>query len=253
MGLLLLDKNADFSAVSLGHAGLYTSVLSGLLALHETRSSSSKAAQNSAPDGTTTALVTGSPTFSATNVAVTTANQINFGVQPGSSNNTFALVLKIKSTGATSDCIAGAIVPATAIAAGGCYFLHGARRVTFSSTLSTTPGAPLAYAGNTDALINLPADGSTDGTYEMFVAVLENQVSLRLHRPKTNTVYTAPITAGRYFAFTSSAPAFTTLPTTLVAQNLSLFAQWSRVLTPTEIATFYAEMKSQLGLLGLSI
>lgn len=248
MGLAFIDKNADFSAFSLGHLGLYTSVTSGLLGLFETRRSIPKTAQNSAPGGAGATML-GAPTLSAGSALVSNGNGVIFPTAPNA-NHTIAVVAKMKAGGSISNDMAiGSWSAATYSAKGAAYFAfanYQARIEAMVYTAGATP--PLSSAATKAATLTLPSVAS----FEMLVGQLESGVSIRLYHPKTGVVATTSA-IGQDFA-NNAALSYQTIPNPAgPAQDVALFAHWSRVLTPEEIATFYAEIRPQLARISVSI
>lgn len=255
MGILLFDKNADYSTGGVGHAGLYTSVGSGLQSLFETRRSAVKTKQNSAPGNSLEAQIVGTPTFNSTSVDVTAAGQIVFPSGPvNTGENSFAVILKIKSGGVSSDYPLGSVTT-TATSSGSCYFTHYNRRVQFETTVFNSQNTPTTYTSNKIAFIDFPSDGSLDGTFEMFVVTLKSENALRLIRPKTNSLVTTALTAGQFAYFNQSVANrnLRALGGGTAQQGISMVAHWNRVITDTEVTTFYNEIREQYSLLGLSI
>ena len=246
MGTLFTDKAADYSAISVGHAGLYTSVTSGLLALFETRRSASKAINNSAPGGAEGSII-GSPTFGATNMQASFGAGETFLTKP-SGSHTIALVVVTKNGGSSSDIAVGSF-SASAVTTGATYFTMYNQRLTLASTSYATGAAPpLSGNSNINAYIDF-----TLVQPELVVGVVESGVSARLYHPRTGLVVTTAAT-GRDFVY-DNPTLYQTFPVagSGATFNESLFAHWNRVLTPAEIATFYSDIRSQYALLGLSI
>lgn len=252
MGILLLDKNANFSGAPVGNAGLYTSVTSGLLSLFETRRNASKARQNSAPASNLEAGIAGG-TFNATSMDFTAVGQVTFPTAPvNAGENTVAIILKIKNGGTGSDSPVGSF-SGSATTTGAAYFVNYNRRVSFESTAFNSQTSPSTFVANKSAYLDMPADGSLDGTFQMFVATLKSEVGLTLYRPSTGASSTAAMTAGQFAYFSPSAVNFRANGNGTGQQGVAMFAHWNRVLTPSEISTFYAEMRDQYAMLGLTI
>lgn len=250
MGILLRDKNADFSSNSVGHAGLYTSVTGNLKALHELRRSAAKTVKNSAPgmpDGSTF----GSPTYAANSINTTNANGVIMGSKPANGGLTVATLVKIKTGGGINDTIVGIDALGGSVSVGSLYFTLYNRRLTFSA-YSYPAGAVPPLTGYDSKSSYQDFSAASDGLYEMFFGVLENGVSLRLYHPKTGTLTTTSA-VGRDFCFDNPKNIQTHPFSGTTAQDQALFAHWSSVLTPTQMNTFYAEMKAQYALLGLTI
>lgn len=244
MGTRFTESGADYSTISLGHAGLYTSVSTGLVALFETRRSASKAINNSAP-GSAPGTILGAPTFSAGSAAVAPANKVSFATKPAGSHTIIA-ILKVKNGGTTADGVVGSYLNPTT--AGAAYFTASNWRVSVEAVVFPAGAVPpLSGAAGLIASIDMPAVAN----FEMVAAVMESGVSLRLHRPKTGTLVSATA-VGKDFAFNNPGD-YGTVPLGAAAQDVALFAQWNRVLTPAEIATFYAEIQPQYARLGLAI
>lgn len=245
MGIQLRDSTADFSAISIGDAGLYTSITTGLLALFEPRRRASKAIKNSAPGGSAGGAV-GAPTFSAGSASVSVGNGINFNVAPAGDHTTI-IVMKMKTGGTTADMVAGAwgSAPATQ---GGAYFNLYNYRIAFNATTFAAGSTP-PLSGYTQLLAYL--DLAAVANFEMVAGIAESGVSARIYQPKTGALFSAAAT-GRAFIYDN--PGFyKTVPLGASAQDVALFAHWNRVLTPTEINTFYAEIQAQLAPSGIVI
>lgn len=248
MGILIVDQAADFSAAPVGHAGLYTSLSTGLLALHEIRRSNSKAINNAATVQANGSVI-GAPTWSAASGAITQANSVLFGTRPQSGGMTFASIFKIKNGGGNLPIFGSS--PGTSVTQGLVEMQHYNRRITFHAYSYAAPGTP-PLASQTDITAFKDLTVTEDGTYELFFGVLEDAVSLRLRRAKDASTVTT--TTARYFSFDNPKPFRTMIETgTAETQDISMFGAWSRVLTPAEMITFYAEMQQQFALLGLTI
>lgn len=251
MGLLITDKTADFSANPVGHAGLTTSVTSGLKALFETRRSTSKATNNSAPNMPNGWLTGTPPTFSATEAAVVSASGIALST-PASGGLTIMVVAKMVSTGSTAtDYVAGSIAGTSttqgcaAIAVGG----RSAKLAVYTYTSNTPPLAGFASLNVSQSFL-----AGDDNTYQMLFGVLEDAVSARLYRPQTGTMVVQATPTG-YFGFDKPAM-FTTTPYATApgaAESIAMFGHWSRPLLQAEMNTIYAEMKAQAAGYGLTI
>lgn len=251
MGIMLYDKNADYSANGVGHAGLYTSVTSGLQALHELRRNGSKALNNAAP-GKPNGSAFGSPTYLATSVTTTNANGVIFGSKPANGGLTVATLVKMKNGGVLTDSVVGLnALGASSIAAGSLWFYLYNRRIAFNA-YSYALGAVPPLTGHTEIGAFQDFTAGSDGLYELFFGVLENNVSLRLYHPKTGTL-TSTSATGRDFCFDNPKNIQTHPFSGTTAQDQAMFAHWSRVISPTEMNTFYTEIKEQYALLGLTI
>ena len=256
MGVLLFDKNADFSANSLGHAGLYTSVTNNLLGLFELRRSAAKARKNSAPANDLEVSIGGAPVFNATSMDLTAVGQITFPTGPANGGeNTVAMIVKVKNGGGSGDSPIGSIAAVSAVSAGACYFIHWNRRLQFDTTLFNAQTGTPTYVTNASAYLDAPGDGSLDGTFQLVVATLKSEDALKFYWPARNQVATTPIVAGRFAYFRQDVANrnWRGLGSNAIQQGVSMFAQWDRALTASEVATFYGEMKKQFGLFGLLI
>lgn len=243
MGLVIVAKNADFSANPVGHAGLYTTITDALESLFESRRSAGKSIHNSAPeklDGS----VTGSPTFSATSAICDISNKIVYPSKP-SGDHTIAIVMKTQNGGANSNSPAGAMGAALATT-GGSYFAHYNWRVDIKA-LSYASATPPLSSGTT-----ITASITTDAAarYELFLATVVSGVGLKLYQPRTGaSAFTA---SARYFA-QDNPQNFRMVPGGAASFENLLFAHWSKVLSAGEIDTFYAEMKEQFARIGVAI
>jgi hypothetical protein len=251
MGMLLIDKAADYSARAIGHAGLYTSVSTGLESLHELRRSASKAINNAAPNKAQGAVI-GAPTFSPASMNMTFANAVRLGSRPANGGLTVATIVKMKTGGATNDGVVGTPVDAVTSVGAAWITLYN-RRLSFSA-YSYAAGSTPPLSGYTIVAAYLDFTAPSDGLYEMFFGVLENGVSIRVYHPKSGNLFTTA--TARDFAFDSPALFQTcTTPVTpgTTAQDEAMFGHWSRVLTPTEMNTVYGEMQLQFARLSLAI
>lgn len=252
MGLFLVDQTADFSASPVAHAGLYTTITGNLQALHEIRRNAAKTVNNSVP-GKLDGSVVGAPVFSAGSANVDASNFLTVNSLPVSGGLTTAIIVKNKNLGAASDHIIGSI-PGTSATQGACWWTMWNRRIQFSAYDYARPAAlPLAGSGSGAVFIDTIA--ADDGNFELYFGILEDNVGLRLYRPKTG-VTSATAKVGRDFAF-DNAVAFKTSPNAVLPvpgpHDLSMFAHWSSVLTPAQMNTFYAEMKKQFAAIGLTV
>ena len=250
MGTKFVEIGADYSAISLGHAGLYTSVSSGLKILHEIRRSASKAVNNSAPGGPKGTIL-GSPVFSAASTLVSGGNGIKFGVGPANGSSTFVVTVKVKNTGNTTLNVISGVVSDNPVIYGAAYFSVSDLQVRFdaiSFPLGSTP--PYSGYSTRSAFTVFPSD-SPDGSEELLFAVMESNVSLRMYHPKTSKVITTDA-VGRDFLFNTPALFQTSNPGGAAVET-ALFGYWNRVLTPAEMNTFYAEIKTQYAQIGLVV
>jgi hypothetical protein len=248
MGLLLVDKSADFSGSAIGDAGLYTSITTGLTALHETRRIARKACNNAVanqPNGT----VLGNPTLSAGYGTFDLADSIKFGTKPASGGLTLAIVYQNYNR-ATQDPIVGS-TPGTSSTQGFVQFKLLNRRLTFEAYDYPYPATyPLSGFADVSCFIDMAA--GDDGNYELFFGVLEDNVSLRLYRPKTKTLATTA-RVGRAFAFDGPVN-FQLCPTTVGGTiNIAAFGQWQAVLSTANMDTIYGELQAQAANYGLTI
>ncbi|HEY1035535.1 MAG TPA: hypothetical protein VGE09_11200 [Pseudoxanthomonas sp.] len=244
MGLVLVAKNADFSANHVGHVGLYTTVTSGLLLLHETRRSASKSINNSAPDGPE-GSVSGAPTYAGGYATVTSSGKIEMAEAPAG-NSTLITILRTKAGGATSDYAVGSLgsSPGTT---GGLYLANYAytlRLQAVSFAAGSTP--PLSGATTLTASITMPSVSR----FEMHAGTIESGSAIRARIPRTGQVASASA-SGREFLFVGAPPIAAGLAAT--GQDVAVVAFWNRVLSDAEQDTFYAEMKGQLARLGVEI
>lgn len=250
MGILLVSKNSDFSANPVGHAGLYTSITDGLQSLFETRRSASKATNNSAPGGASGSVI-GAPTFSAASTNVGPANTVLFGSKPTSGGLSMAVIVKMKNGGVANDGVAGVSLSGAAATNGSVLFSLYNRQLSFQG-YSYAAGSVPPLSGYTALVARQNFLADSDGVFELFFGVLENNVSVRLYHPKTTTLTTNPA-VGRDFAFNAPPLFSTAAQNTGYTQDVAMFAHWSGVKTPAEMNTFYSEMQSQYAKLGLVI
>jgi len=253
MGILLYDKNADFSANALGHAGLYTSVTDNLLGLFELRRSASKASQNNAPGNDEAAFIVSGLTFSATGTQFSAPSQIIFPTRPSNGGeNTIAAILTIKGGGSGGDTVI-ASAPATSGADG---FLQLSTYTAGVVIYTRDSASQSSMSGST--LKSAAASGlvSHVGENLLVVGTVKSEGAIKLYIPKLSIVVTTSL-AGRFIYFNTlagdnkfMAPGSAALSQ---PQNASMFAHWDRELSAVEVDTFYLEMKKQFSLLGLAI
>ncbi len=254
MGILLFDKNADFSTNSLGHAGLYTSVTSNLRGLFELRRSLSKSRQNSAPDNDLAASIAAGVTFTPTSMNLSAVGQVTFSDGPANTGaNTIAMIVKIKTGGTTGDRVLGSLTP-NPTADGAFYFVHYNLRTQIYTTFFDSQADGGAYSGQSQAFFDSGA--SDEGTFQMFVGTVESEDSIKLYHPASGAIVSAALSAGQFAYYRQSVADRNfggLLAGASAAQAVSVFANWDRALTSGEVATFYSEMKDQLGRIGLQI
>ena len=251
MGILLIDKNADFSANKVAVLRIATTITANLKALYELRSDAKTALYNIATNkasGTQLAQ----PAYS--NTATTfTGKQISLpNILSNNGENTIAFIIKVKPDGAATDLAFGRFTAAPTVD-GADYVLSGARTVTasFGGFTSSTGGAFIETIRPT-----LAFDSSYDNTYQLVIATFKSQVGGSIYHPKTGQTNTVKIGANEYFYIKQDAADgginFTGRSTD-PQQSVAMYAQWDRVLTQSEIAQFYNEMKTQYARIGLTI
>lgn len=249
MGMIMVDKKADYSQISWGQADVYTEVTSGLRLLHDLRRSARRAIYNSAPKGSPARMVGAEPTYAENYIDFATAGQWVSAYRPKSGGLSMAIGLRIKNGGANTDRPVGSLLNPTVN--GGAYFIHWNRRIQFELTSSTSPTAVTEVVAHSP-FIDAAADGSDDGKYEIFVTTVEYGVGVTLYRPKTGQSAFVATNTTRYFTFLGAAEPYKVLGSG-GAQGMFLFAEWDRALSAGEVAQFYADMSDYFALLGLSI
>lgn len=243
MGLVIVAKNADFSANPVGHVGLYTTITDALESLFESRRSAGKSIHNSAPDKPD-ASVTGAPTFSATSAVCDISNKIVYPSKP-SGDHTIAIVMKTQNGGTNANSPAGAMGAALATT-GGSYFAHYNWRMEIKAMSYASAATPLS--GATTITAGITTDASA--RHELFIATVKSGVGVSLYQPRTAAAATTATT--RLFA-QNIPQSFRTVPGGSASFEDLMFAHWSKVLSAGEIDTFYAEMKEQFARIGVAI
>lgn len=254
MGLRLVDKSADYSAISVGHAGMFTSVTANLRGLFELRRNAAKARQNSAPANDLEAQI-GAPTFAATNIVASAVDQVVFPHEPSNGGeNSFAMVLQVKNGGAIATDIPFGRFNGNATLDGAVYFTHANRAVRFESTLFASQSGG-AYTENGVAQITMASDGSLDGTWQLVVGTVKSASSVRLYWPSRQQVVSTALTASQFSFFRQGVTRgrLASLPLAGAAQGVAVAAYWDRELSSAEVNTFYSEIKRQTALYGLAV
>lgn len=257
MGIIIYDKNADFSATKVGDAGLYTSLTTNLDALFETRLNASKTANNSAPSNSAKALVPGPLTYAATGVSFNTPSAVVFPVGPNNAGaNSFAMIIKIKNGGATTDYVLGSY-SANPVTHGSIYITNWNRRVQLQTTLFDSQTSPATYTTNGTVYVDAPADGSLDGTHQLVVATVHSQDAVKLYWPKYGLVSSQTLTSSQfaYYNLAGAASNFkmAVTGTGLATQEVTMFAHWNSILSAGDVNTFYGEMVPQFERVGIII
>lgn len=225
MGLQLIAKNDDFSSIGFGRLGPETTIVSGLQGLFALHKDAGLALTNFATNGTITPAIVGSPTIGATGVTSNAANYINFGFAP-TGDRTIAVVFQV---GVANVC------PLSAFSGGGEYLVCKSNTsVAFESTTYSVPW--------------LSVSSESSGA-EMFAVAIDNNDSVSLYRPKTQTLVTKATTSNQDKAINYR----TGISANNTATTAMLFAYWNRTLTQAELNTFYAEMKEYLGSAGVAV
>jgi len=252
-GILLVDKNADYSAIAVGHAGLYTTVTSGLLSLFETRGSVGKTEQNSAPANAAPAVISGAPVFSTDGVTLTTAGQISFPSRPSNGGeNTFAAILELKGGGQVGDAIVGS-VPGTPNDNGSIFLSTNSSGISVYARTYDSQSAATGLA-TISSVQSLPGEF---GKRFLVVVTAKSEDSLTLYVPRAGATKATALAAGRFLFFngaSGSSGLFRAPATTVTqSQNLSMFAHWNRALSAGEVSTFYGEMRQQYERLDIAV
>lgn len=249
MGVMIVANTSDFSANPVGHVGLTTSVSAGLQSLFELRKTASKATNNSAPSRIKGSVV-GTPGYYPDHLTVSPANSVLFPSKPANGGLTIATVVKSKLGGSTSDHVVGSDITGSAVN-GSVTIHHYNRRTQLTPYHYAMQSSPLSGYAQLGAYLDLAA--GLDGTYQLFVGVLEDEVSARLYHPKSGAVHVKPVAAGRFFSFDAPAAFRTASAPSGGSHDVGLFAHWNRPLTLAEINTFYAEMVTQFAALGVTL
>lgn len=239
MGIMITDKNADFSAVSVGFAGLYTEVSTGLVALHELRDSTARTVNNAASDESAS-FVLGAPAYSEGSVAITPANTIDFGVRP-TGERSFAFIANIPSTLIADYAFISSTKKNNTL-------IGGDVVVTYSSyavhETNTYPSATTPLTTPLKVSTSLPVPSTN--AFELIVVTLKNGVGVTVYHPRLGTSKFTAVAAGQVFA-TDNAPSYKLLrDDTKGSYNVAMFALWNRPLTAAEVTQFYADIKPQM-------
>lgn len=223
MGLQIIVKNEDFSAIRVGKIGLYTSISSELMGLFCL--SSVFGEQNFNFGSGVDAATVGVPPVSANGVTSDQSNYIDFKIIP-SGSRTMAFVLA--NDGTTNKTHFSSFAPAPTY---GEYTRLNGTNLNFESSKNTTMSSPSAVRD------------------EMALVVINNKINTNLYIPRTGGVVTYN-TATPQDTSTGYRTSINVAGT--AASRSMLFAYWNRALSSAEINTFYTEMKSQLAALGVA-
>lgn len=224
MGLQLVVKNEDFSAISVGKIGIGTSVSSGLAGLFCLSSVLGAVTKNWA--GGTDATIVGSPTVAENGVTSDQGNFVDFNIV-STGSRTMAFVFN--NTGVTNATYFSSFAPAPTY---GEYVRSNGSNINFDS----------ATSGNITV-----ASAVRD---ELVSAICDNGVNRKLYLPRT--------AASSYVISSSASQNLTTEYRTSInapgsaASRAMAFAYWDRVLTMAELDVFYNEMRAQLATLGVA-
>ncbi len=225
MGLQLIVKNADFSAIRVGRLGLYTSITDGLVGLFGLTSLLADPAINFA-NYAAPATIVGSPVQALTGVTSGASDYIDFGIV-ATGARTVAVVVKNDISG----------VP---------YFSSFAAAPTYGEYI-WSQGTDLRFESAKWATPHPSVASSVRD--EMVAARIELGVGGSIYKPRTATLSSKADTGEQdwlttYRTSVSSAGSATT--------KAQLFAYWNRTLTTGELDTFYGEMQAQLLALGIA-
>lgn len=226
MGLQLIVKNEDFSAISVGKLGLYTTINTDLVGLFCLSSAFGTPITNFA--GGPAATIVGSPTVESSGVTSDQSNYIDFNIVPAG-DRTMAFV--IQNNGVTNTQ----------------HFSSFAGSPTFGEYLMLS-GSTIGF--ESVKLGNAPYPSVASAVRDELAAVIiDNGVGGTLYLPRTGASATK--------ASTTSQNLTTEYRTHIDASGkpagkVMAFAYWSRVLTTGELDTFYNEMKAQLSALGVA-
>lgn len=225
MGLQLIVKNEDFSAIRVGSLGLSTSISSGLVGLFCLSSVFGIPAKNWA--GGADATIVGSPTIAANGITSDQNNYVDFNIV-SAGDRTIAGVLNNNGVSATHYFSSFAAAPVY-----GEYFKNSDSNINFESVKLGSPYLTVASAVRD----------------ELAAAIVDEGVGGTLYIPRTGATSTKLNTASQNL---------TTEYRTGIngsgfpSSRAMLFAYWNRVLTTAELNTFYDEMKAQLAALGVA-
>lgn len=224
MGLQLIAKNDDFSAITFGRLGPSTSVTSGLAGLFALHKDAELALTNFAMGGNITPTIVGSPTIGATGLTSNQTNYIDFNFTPAG-NRTLAVVFDVGSVAPA--------YPVSSFVSGGGEYLE----ITSNSLQFATVSAPW---------VSVPKVASRA---EMCAVMIANNARVSIYRPRDQAVATSATTISQDKPHKYR----TGISTNNTATTAMLFAYWNRTLTQAELNTFYAEMKEYLGSAGVAV
>jgi hypothetical protein len=223
MGLQLIVKNEDFSAIRVGSLGLSTSISSGLVGLFCLSSVFGVPTKNWA--GVTDANIVGSPTVANNGVTSDQNNYIDFNIV-STGNRTMAFVFN--NTGVTDTNYFSSFAPAP------------------------TYGEYVRNLGS-----NISFDSSSIGAHNVASAVRDELVAAIVNTGTNRTLYLPRTAASSVVTNAASQNLTTEYRTNLnvsgtASSRAMAFAYWSRALTTAELDTFYNEVKAQLAALGVA-
>ena len=254
MGTVFIDKDADFSAHSVGIVAVQaTSVSQNLRCLFDIYGSAQIAGRNLA--GGPAASISGGAVFTAKHMAVSTAKQFVAPVGPAGTTGavktgfTIALVLKIGA--ASGQYPVGSFNNAST--EGAVYFQNDGSQIGFYGTSSTSPvnGGPLS--NNTFAFVPVATQDQQDQRYELFFGTVDPVAdTIKVYRPRTGSSATGSPPSGSHLVYNGPSWGMSALGSNFGA-IVALFADWNRILTDAERATFYAEMQERLAKRGVAI
>lgn len=224
MGLQLIAKNDDFSSIGFGRLGPETTIVSGLQGLFALHRDSDLVLTNFAVGGTISPTIVGAPTIDESGVTSNQNNYIDFGFKP-IGDRTIAVVFQVGVANA---------VPISAFSGGGEYLVCKSNT---SIAFESTTYSPW-----------LSVSSESSGA-EMFAVAIDNNDSVSLYRPKTQTLVAKAPTSNQDKAINYR----TSISANNTATTAMLFAYWNRTLTQAELNTFYAEMKEYLGSAGVAV
>ena len=226
MGLQLIVKNEDFSAISVGKLGLYTTINSGLVGLFCLSSTFGTPITNFASGSDAT--IVGSPTVDSNGVTSGQPNYIDFNIVP-TGDRTMAFVLR--NNGVTNTHYFSSFAPSPTF---GEYVKLSGSSISFESLkLGSAPYPTVASAARD----------------ELAAVIIDNGVGATLYLPRTGASATK--------ASATSQDLTTEYRTHIDVSGIPsgevmAFGYWNRVLTTGELDTFYNEMKAQLSALGVA-
>lgn len=223
MGLQLIVKNADFSAIKVGNLGRLTSITTGLLGLFALSDFFGDPTINFS--GGDAATIVGAPVQALTGVTSSRYDYIDFGIVPTGSRT----VAAVFSNAVTASSVVSAFAPSPLF---GEYLVTNGTNVNFESAKWSSPHPTVASAVRD----------------EMVVARIELGIGSSIYVPRTAALNSKADTGEQDWP----TPYRTSINATSVANKAQLFAYWNRTLSLGELDTFYTEIQAQLLSFGIA-